>query len=259
MRRCAWLLGLLSSLLLSPAIMRADNLVYVPGANSSVVVLTGTSPSTEYGAMSFSTGASGFTNVSIAPYFSTGTFGSGHITGNAYLTTAIGPSATAGDVVASSPFDVTLTDDANLSTYYLNEDEPVMLNGVTLAANTTYYFVVAVDNGGTANWDNAFSGSTSSGVTLGASYIADGGTGLDTTNPYASTFSGPRSEFGASVYFPLCVAVNDGNTNCLPATQTTTGGGPGTGGGTSTVPEPSSLVLIASGMFGVVTRMRRRK
>lgn len=177
-------------------------------------------------ALSF-TFANTFTNVSItlplsiypAPYG-----------GTAWITNSIGPGTTAANIVATSTFS-----NVNNNDFYVG---PVtFFSGLTLGPGT-YYFMVSVSSGGAMveglhpNYNLVVS--TAPGVSAGSDYVAldpnyYGCCAQDMTFPPASNWTYPGN---AGDYIPMTIT------------------------GVSAVPEPGTLLLVATGVIGVWLRRR---
>jgi hypothetical protein len=176
-----------------------------------------------YAASWTATGA--YTNVSIA---ATLTANAAAYPVTAYLTTAIGPSETVADQIATSTVSIS---GAGLEQY-------TFFSGLSLGPGT-YYLVLDSDAGfGVAFWSRVPSGigphtiTTASGVTYNDDYEADFySTGVDELNP-------PDSPFQAEGDLGLNFQV--------------------TGDTVSPVPEPSSIGLVLIGMAGGLCFFGRR-
>jgi hypothetical protein len=206
-----------SLLALAPATAFADPIIISETSGGTV----NTSPaiySEQIGAASWTT-TSAYSNVSIAA--TVGAYvGSGTMT--AYLTTAIGPTETAADQVATSTIPVGG-----------GPEQDTFFSGLSLGAGT-YYLVLTSSATPLDYWfgSNGAGGTTittDTGVTYGGDYFVV--LFLNGANPPASNFT----------------YVGDNGVNFQV-----------TGDSASTVPEPGSISLVLIGMAGGLYLFRRR-
>ncbi len=157
-----------------------------------------------------------FTNVGISTSLDKGLNNTGiPRSGSAYLTTAIGPGTSTSSQIATTTFIFPTT-----PTVFQ------LFSGLTLPSGTYFLTLGSPDSVG-GGWDATTIGTltqtTSPGANFGTNYFANSGN--------QNTVYPPGSQFTAGlVYTPLFTVT-------------------GTPSTTSSVPEPSSLIMIVSGMF----------
>jgi len=205
--------------------LAATNIVTVSNAGADA---PGTATIASNGplAVSWTTPAQGFTNVTIqaAIGFHTDAGGSSSIA--AFLTTSLGPGTTqaADEVAATGTIVAQNVTPANgvaapLFTFF---------TGLTLDPSTTYYLSLFPVSGGTSSWDfNPFTTSTDVGTTLNPVFLRA---------PAVDGVYAPASEFTNQTFGLGYFSVT---------------------GDASAIPEPATVALVAAGLLGITLRRRR--
>ncbi len=138
--------------------------------------------------------------------------------GTAYLTTSIGPGTTPADQIAAIAFT------PNSTSYTLQ----TLFTGVTLPAGTIYLTLAASNttSGMLLEADYPTSVTTAPGVTFNSDYLAS----TSAAYPPASSIGGLGGDFGSVI----------------------------TGTALAPTPEPSSLILLGTGVLGLAGMVRKR-
>jgi hypothetical protein len=177
-------------------------------------------------AVTFTTPAQAFTNVSVsaAVAFHTDLGGASNIA--AFLTTSLGAGTTAGahQIAATGTFLA-----PNIAANGVAAPLHTLFTGLSLNANTTYYLSIFHVSGGTSSWDfSPFTVTTDVGTTTNSLFSRAPST--DGTYAPASAFT--VQSFGEGFFSVI--------------------GDPANG-----VPEPSTWAMMALGLLGVALRSRR--
>lgn len=222
----------------SASLAHAQNIISVGGSDNGYDILNGAGG--ESYAASWSE-TSAYDNASISALLANQS--GSDATGTAYLTTALGPSATTADLVSSQSFTIP-------STAGDTGSEVALFSGLTLDANQTYYLVLNVDpqNMNLLGWVESEppTVATAPGVTYGWDYLTGVTADDPATNvyPYNSAWS-PSSLYGTPPDDHFGVNYSVQGDPVAPV-----------------VPESTSLVLILPSVFllaGLTVFTRRRK